>query len=457
MLTRADLYPYQQRTVTHVKDNKEAFLMLDVGLGKTITTLTAVSDMMDTCEVFGTLVLAPLMVVKAVWEQEARKWEHTKDLRFSVIHGTPLARTKALRENADIYLLNYEGLPWFVDRMKRVYLSKGKSLPFNMIVYDESTKVKNSTSKRVRALCKLLPYTDRRVALTGTPAPNGLLDLFGQFLCLDLGKRFGTGISYFKKQYFISDYMGYNWSPMKGARAAIHKKVADITIQLKKEDYLDLPPVMIQDLVLPMNGKARKTYDILEKEYFVELDGGAEIEVFNAAALSNKCLQASNGACYTDEDGSWSELHDLKIDALKDIQEEAGAEPLLVAYNFRHDLARLRKAFPEAVHIKDGDTAEIIERWNRGEIKMLLGHPASCGHGLNLQHGGHHLVMFGLTWNLELYEQVIGRLDRPGQTKPVIVTRIMIDETIEQAVALALDNKAETQDALRAAIKEYRR
>lgn len=454
------LRPYQKEDADFIVEAPGAVLWSDVGLGKTATALTAIAELLDRCELTGVLVVAPLAVVKTVWRQEAKEWEHTSHLRFSLVCGSPAVRKRALSASADVYLINYENLPWLVT-LANDMLEEGMSLPFSMIVYDESTKMKNSQSKRVKATVKsLLPHMHRRLALTGTPAPNGLMDLFGQFLCVDGGARFGTAVTWFKQCYFIADYMGYNWSLRRGAGEEIQEKIRNITRQRKKEDYIDMPPVIFNTRRIELTPAIKKKYDELEKEFFVELDEG-EIEAFNAAALASKCLQASNGACYLpNEDGGpkeWIPVHDLKINALVDIVEEAAGSPVLISYLFKHDLERIKKAIPHAVSIKDGPVEEIVEQWNAGDIPVLLGHPASMGHGLNLQHGGHQLIMFGLTWDLELYQQVIGRLDRPGQDKPVIVTRLIVRDTIEEAVAEALSAKAGTQDELREAVKEYRR
>ena len=463
MRSKSDLRPYQRADVDHILNHKAAMIWSDVGLGKTATALTAIEELMDRGEVYGTLVLAPLSVVRAVWRQEAKEWEHTKHLSFSLIHSlaktakeTEAERLKAIDTRSSVYLLNYEGLPWFAEVMVKKYLKKGRRLPFNMVVYDESTKVKNKTSKRTRAICRLLRYVERRVVLTGTPATNGYMDLHGQYLCLDGGERLGANKTDYQAMYFQPGYVPHTWTIRKGAKEIIQRKIADITVQRKKKDYLDLPPVVYRDMWLDLPEAQREGYDELEKEFFLQLDG-KEVEAFNAAALSNKCRQFANGACYVgDERREWAHAHDMKIEALRDIY-KASKTPILVAYNFRHDLERIKKAFPKAVSVKDMPIEEIVKRWNAGKIDMLLGHPASMGHGLNLQFGGHTMVMFGCTWDLEHYQQVIGRLDRPGQKHPVIVIRLVMEDTIERAVVSAINSKAETQDKLREAIKQYRR
>lgn len=453
MRTINDLRPYQAEDADHIVANKASMIWSDVGLGKTATALTAINELFNTMQICGVLICAPLSVVKAVWRQEAKEWAHTKHLTFSVVHGTPKQREEALASPAMVYLINYEGIEWLVKHLAK----KSNGVPFDALVYDEVTRMKKHTSKRGKAIRKLLPLMSRVVGLTGTPAPNGYLDLFGQYLCTDMGQRLGTSFTGYRGSYFMSDYIGYNWSLRTGAKESITAKIADATRERKKEDYLDMPPVIVQNRMVQFDEKEQEQYKELEKEFFVELDAGGEVEAFNAAALSSKCLQFANGACYdTEERSKWHEASTAKLGALRDLLDEIGDKPVLVSYNFRHDLDRIRREFPEAVSIKDGPVEEIVEKWNRGEIPMLLGHPASMGHGLNLQFGGHHLVMFGCTWDLELYQQVIGRLDRPGQTDPVVVTRLIVEGTIEEAVITALEGKATEQSALRAAIKNYR-
>ncbi len=463
MRPESALRPYQDEDAASIVENESMMIWSDVGLGKTAIALTAMVRLFNSLTVHGCLVVAPLAVVKAVWRQEAAEWEHTQHVTFSVVHGgdgngaqTEAARVEALNTPAMVYLINYEGLPWLVDR-----LAKEGRIPFNMAVYDEVTKMKNGykrASRRGKSMGKLLPLMDRVVGLTGTPAPNGYLDLYGQYLFVDKGARLGTSRTAYRDQHFMADYMGYNWSLRAGAKEQITGSIADITRERKKEDYLDLPPVVEQDRKVLLSSEERKAYDELEKEFFVALDGGGEVEAFNKASLSNKCRQFANGACYdTEERTKWHHTSDAKLNSLKELVEELGDEPVLISYNFKHDLERIKKAIPGAVSVKDGPIEEIVARWNRGEIKVLLGHPASMGHGLNLQFGGHYLVMFGCNWDLELYQQVIGRLDRPGQKNTVFVIRLLAENTVEDAVSESIKYKAEEQVSLREAVKNYRR
>jgi SNF2 family DNA or RNA helicase len=307
----------------------------------------------------------------------------------------------------------------------------------------------------------LLPYFPRRVGLTGTPAPNGLLDLFGQYLCIDLGRSFGLGYTAYKEQYFLPQFDGSRWKPRKGAREEIYDRIKDSTISMSKDEFLNLSPVIEVDHRISLPKNLEPKYKELERELFVELDSGEEIEAFNQSALSMKCLQFCNGAVYTEDvgaiDRSWSLIHNLKIQALAELVEATTQGGVLVSYQFKHDAARIKQHFPDAVQIQYGDAEGIIDRWNRGEIRILYGHPRSIGHGLNLQRGGNHIVFFGVTWDLELYQQIVGRLDRPGQTMPVIASRIVIENTIEDRVLSAISVKTKTQAALAYAIREYRR
>lgn len=435
-----------------------------MGLGKTPITLTTIQKRRDALQVYGTLVLAPLRVCQTVWEQEAAKWSHTTDLSFSLVHGPASTRERAILRRADIYLLNYENVVWFVETIERLYLSKGKYPPFNMVVYDEVSKMKNAGSKRHKALQRLLPYIPFRMGLTGTPAANGYLDLFGQFLALDGGIRLGNKKKHYEEAYFTKEnrYSHSKHLINVNAESAIKRAISDITIQMSAEDYLDLPPVMYNDIDIVLPPDIMAQYDLLEKEMFLELDSGAELEVFNAAAKTNKLLQFANGACYLSPGGEWAPVHQAKLDALEDVIEEAGRVPVLCFYEFRSDVERIMKRFPkDAVHLKGGlstkATQDIINRWNAGEIPLLVAHPASAAHGLNLQYGGHTMVWFGLNWSLELYEQAIARLARQGQTKSVMIHRLLARNTMDYAVSESLDNKANTQNALRSAIKEYRR
>lgn len=466
LLQPYDLHDYEVRAVNHVLVNPFSMLWMDVGLGKTITTLTSIVELMDRCLVFGTLVVAPLRVCQTVWAEEAKKWSHTQGLSFSLIIGTPKERHYALRKRADIYLVNYENLPWLVDEIIHVYLSRGEYPPFNNMVFDEVTKMKDATTGRHKALRRILPYIPYRIGLTGTPASNGYKDLFGQYLAVDGGQRLGAQITDFKEEFFDSSgYMGYDISPKQGSENAIKARIVDITLQMSNAEYATMPPVTFNDIEITLPTAVQVKYEQLEKDAFVALDSGEEVEVFNAAALMNKCLQAANGALYTDEADTagprvWGVVHDEKLDALGDILEESAGQPILCLYAFQSDLARITKKFPQAVHFGGSMTTDqvkdLVRRWDAGEIPLLVGHPASVGHGLNLQYGGHTMVWFGLNWSLDLYDQAVGRMVRQGQKYPVIIHRLLAKATLDEAVRDALTYKAATQDELKATINQYR-
>lgn len=437
-LTRDLLHAYQERGVQFIKDTNKCALFIDLGMGKTLTTLTAISDLSDSLDIGKVLVIAPLRVANTTWHKELKNWEHTKHLTYSICTGSEKNRLQGLMKDADVYIINRENVKWLVDYYK-------KSWPFDMVVIDESSSFKSSKSQRWKALRKVLPYTERMVQLTGTPAPNGLMDLYAQVYLLDTGERLGRNMTAYKSRFFESDFMGYKYMPREGSENKIYSLIDDLVMTMRAEDYLQLPDRidLVQSVALPP--KLKGQYDVLEKEFIAEIED-TELAVFNAAALANKLLQFSNGAAYTDEHKNWVELHNGKLDTLKDIVEDNSGENILVAYNYKTDLERLQKAFPDAVVLDKEGAA--VEKWNNGEIKMLLAHPASAGHGLNLQHGGSMIVWFGLNWSLELYQQFNGRLHRQGQAKPVRIIHLVAEGCIDEKVMKAIEAKAKTQDEL---------
>lgn len=452
-----DMHQYQVRGVKHGLDHQQAMYWLDMGLGKTIIALSVIMERMAREQVSGTLITAPLRVCQTVWRQEARKWTHTEHLKFSLIHGKPQERARAALVPADIYLINYENLNWLVDFLIDQRLSKGMYPPFNQAVYDEVTLLKDWSTVRHEAIRKLLPYIPYRMGLTGTPASNGYLDLFGQYLAVDAGARLDYRVTHYRDNYFSKSFGGWGYDLKPGAEEQIQTAIADITLEMSAEEYLELPEVIYNNIPVLMPDKARRHYIELENQMFTELDNGAVVDVANAAVLTSKCLQAANGALY-DEEHNWQEIHTAKLDALEDIVEESSGQPLLVLYNFIFDHERIKKRFPDAISFRDyKDPEALVKDWDAGKIKMLIGHPKSMGHGLNLQYGGHIVVWFGLNWSLDLYLQANARVARQGQTKPVIVHRILTVDTMDYSVLDALDNKATTQQELRAAINRRRR
>lgn len=446
MRSRSDLHPYQRQAVEFILERKRCALFLDLGLGKTVSSLTALSDMLDGFMAHRALVIAPLRVANSVWRQEAANWEHTAHLDVAVCTGTPAQRLAALARGADITVINRENIPWLVQHYK-------KRWPFDALVVDESSSFKNPSAKRFKALKRILPMVDYVVLLTGTPSPNGLLDLWAQMYLVDKGQALGRTMTAYKQRFFESDFMGYTWTPRPGADDTIHQLIQPVTMSMSAEDYLDVPPRidLIEHATLPAG--ARRFYAEFERELLASLDNGEEIEATTAAVLANKLLQAANGAMYT-EDGRYEELHTAKLDALAEIIEQNPAENTLLAYNYKSDLARLQARFPQAVVLdKEG---KAVDDWNAGEIPLLLAHPASAGHGLNLQAGGSMIVWFGLNWSLEFYQQFNGRLHRQGQTKPVRVVHIVADGTIDERVMQVLEGKDKSQAALLEALKPKR-
>lgn len=442
MLTRELMHNYQCKGVEFIKTTPKSALWLGCGLGKTVTTLTAISDLLDEVEVRKVLIIAPLRVANSTWHTELLNWEHTKGLRYSICTGVEQRRIDALNVNADVYMINRENIPWLVEHY-------GKRWPFDMVVIDESSSFKSSKSQRFKSLKKVRNLISRMVQLTGTPTPNGLLDVWSQIYLLDGGERLGRSMTHYKQCYFTSDYMGYKFTPVHNAKSRIEAKLKGLVLTMKAEDYLELPDCVHVTKKVQLSKKLLDTYQSFEKEFVLSLDD-SEIAAFTAATLANKLLQFANGCIYN-EYREPQIIHSAKLDALEDIIESANGEPVLVGYNYKTDLARIIDRFPHAqVLDKEG---EIIPKWNNGEIQLLLCHPASAGHGLNLQKGGNVLVWYGLNWSLELYQQFNARLHRQGQLKPVTIYHIVTEGTIDEKVMFAISNKAKTQDELLEALK----
>jgi SNF2 family DNA or RNA helicase len=444
MLSRENLHGYQRRAVSFIRDRRRCGLFLDMGLGKTSSALTAASDLIENFSVHKILIIAPLRVANSVWAQEARKWAHLKHLRVSVCTGAQKARLVALQADADVFVINRENVAWLVETV-------GPKWPFDMVIIDESSSFKNPSSQRFKALRRVLPKTEYMVLLTGTPSPNSLLDLWSQIYMIDFGQALGRTMTSFKQRFFEPDFMGYKFTAREGSADKIHALIAPNVIHMSAEDYLDLPERI--DLIerVDLDRDTLATYNEFEETLLAQLDDGEEVEASTAAVLANKLLQFANGCMYTGADGKWSLIHDSKINALLEIIEDNPNENILVAYNYRFDLERLQAAFPDAVVLDKKQ--ETIDRWNRGEIKMLLAHPASAGHGLNLQGGGATITWFGLTWSLELYQQFNARLHRQGQLKPVKILHVVARNTIDERVLNVLSFKNATQKQLLQALK----
>lgn len=446
MRSLTDMHPYQTRAVDFIKEKKRAFLMLDLGLGKTVTTLTAVSDLLDSFEIKKTLIIAPLRVANTVWRQEAAQWSHLNHMAIRVCTGSAKQRAAELHRSADIYVINRENVDWLVT----LYSDKW---PFDCVVIDESSSFKNPSAKRFKSLRKVLPFTSHMILLSGTPSPNGVADLWAQCYLIDNGMALGRTATMFRQRYFEQDYNRFDYRPREGAAKTIREKIAPFCLSMSASDYLTVPEKISLSHTVTLPGDVMFKYEQFEKELILE-HSGVEIKAVNAAVLAGKLLQFSSGAMYTGLAGShdYVTVHDEKITALNDIIEDNAGENILVAYNFKSDLERLQKAFPQAV-VLDNDP-ETVNRWNAGEIPMLLAHPQSAGHGLNLQHGGNLTVWFSLTWSLEYYLQFNARLHRQGQGRPVRIIHITCAGTIDELVHKVLSVKDADQNALLGALKD---
>jgi SNF2 family DNA or RNA helicase len=439
--SEVDLHDYQHRAVEFLCERERAGLFALMGAGKTVTTLTAVSRLLSEMMVKKVLVIAPLRVARTVWPHEPQHWSHLQHLRVVEVLGDQKRRLKALDADADIYSINRENVAWLVEHY-------GKAWPFDMVVVDESRSFSDHQSKRFKALKAVLKHIRRVVILTGTPAPQGLADLWAQVYLLDDGERLGRTVTAFRSRWFDLNQWTHEWKPKSHAQREIEEKISDI-VQVV-ESYDGLPSGTRNVIECPLDAAAFEKYEEFERERVIEL-AGAEITPANAAVLAGKLLQFAAGALY-DDDRNVHELHTSKLDALADLVESLGGEPLLVAYWFQHDLDRLKQRFPKA-RVLD-KSQRVVDDWNNGKIPLLFAHPASAGHGLNLQRGGCNVCWFSLTWSLELYQQFNARLVRQGQGRPVILHHLVVPGTIDEVVLKALDGKADGQARLIAAVKE---
>lgn len=437
---------YQAYAIDYIEKHPVAAVLLDMGLGKTVISLTAIADLLfDSFEAHRVLVVAPLRVARDTWPAEIAKWEHLKGLTYAVAVGTVKERKAALMAGADITIINRENLGWLID-------SSGFPFDYDMVIIDELSSFKNHKSKRFQSLMKVRPKVKRIIGLTGTPSSNGLMDLWAEFKLLDFGERLGRSISHYRNNYFIPDKRNgeiiYSYKPMPYAEDAIYRKISDITISMKSTDHLQMPELITSQYEVQLSEDEETRYEELKADFILELPEG-EVTAANAASLTGKLSQLANGAIYDDE-GNIVEFHDRKLDALEDIIESANGKPLLVAYWFKHDLQRIKKRFD----VREIKTSKDIIDWNNGNIPVAIIHPASAGHGLNLQEGGSTLVWFGLTWSLELYQQTNARLWRQGQTSgTVIIEHIITKGTIDERILKALSLKEVTQNALIDAVK----
>ena len=444
-------HDYQKYAIDYIEAHPIAAVLLDMGLGKTSITLTAIHDLLfDRFEVEKVLVIAPLRVARDTWPEEVKKWDHLKDLRLSVIVGTEAERLAALSRKADIYIINRENIPWLIEK-------SGYPFDYDMVVIDELSSFKNHEAQRFKALMKVRPKVKRIVGLTGTPAGNGLMDLWAEFKLLDGGKRLGRFISQYRMGFFRPDRRNgqviFSYEPLPGAEEQIYEKISDITISMKAKDHLKMPELISAECPVAMSASEKKKYETMKKDLILKVMD-VEITAVNAASLSNKLCQMANGAIYT-EDKDVVELHKRKLDMLEDLIEQANGKPVLVAYWFKHDKKRIEERLDKiGIKYKPIESSESIEKWNKGELPVGLIHPASAGHGLNLQSGGNHIIWYGLTWSLELYQQTNARLWRQGQTEAtVVVQHIICKDTIDERIMHAISEKDKTQSALIEAVK----
>ncbi len=443
-------YPYQQYCIDSIIYNRSVGLFLDMGLGKTVITLSAIHDLRyNRWEVAKPLIIAPKTVAEATWTTEARKWDHLKMLRVVPVLGTQQQRLRALATPADAYVINRENVPWLVEHFKNAW-------PFDMVVLDESSSFKNSQSKRFKALKLVRSRIKRLVELTGTPSSNGLEDLWAQIYLLDGGARLGKTLSAYRQMYFVPGKRNrttiFSYDPKEGSFDAIKHAISDICISMKAEDYLSLPDVMTNDVPVVLDAKAQKAYVELETELLLQVDEST-ITASSAGVLTGKLLQLCNGAIY-DEDKNPVAVHDCKINAFLELIEQLNGQHALVFYNFQHDRDRLIEALTgTGLRVRVYSQAQDERDWNNGEIDVLLAHPASCGYGLNLQRGGHHAIWFGLTWSLEQYEQANKRLHRQGQEHPVVIHHLIVQGGMDEAVIEALHDKGDMQGALMDALR----
>lgn len=436
---------YQKFATDFIINHPVSAVLLEMGLGKSVISLSAINELMlDYFDVSRTLVIAPLRVANSTWPDEIKKWDHLKHLNYSVVIGSEKERLDALRKPAHIYLINRENVDWLITK-------SGVSWKFDMVVIDELSSFKSYQAKRFKSLLKVRPKIKRIVGLTGTPSSNGLMDLWAEFRLLDMGERLGRYITYYRQNFFVPDkrnqQMIFSYKPKEGSEKMIYSLISDITISMKSKDFLKMPECVMNEVVVSLSDKEQKLYDSLKQDMVLFLEEN-EIDAINAAALSNKLLQMSNGAVYNDDKESLH-IHDRKLDALEDLIEGANGKPVLVAYWFKHDLEKIKDRFD----VRKIKSAKDISDWNEGKIPVALIHPASAGHGLNLQAGGSTLIWFGLTWSLELYQQTNARLYRQGQDSTVVIHHILTKGTIDEDVMKALKAKEKIQDALIDSVK----
>ncbi|XHW37374.1 DEAD/DEAH box helicase [Streptococcus dysgalactiae subsp. equisimilis] len=438
-------HDYQRYATDFIINNPISAVLLEMGLGKSVISLSAINELMlDYFDVSRTLVIAPLRVAISTWPEEIKKWDHLKYLSYSVVTGSEKERLDALKKPAHIYVINRENVDWLITK-------SGFKWFFDMVVIDELSSFKSYQAKRFKSLLKARPKVKRIVGLTGTPSSNGLMDLWAEFRLLDMGERLGRYITHYRQNFFIPDKRNqqiiFSYKPKDGAEKVIYQLISDITISMKSKDFLKMPECIMNEVVVSLSEKEQKLYDSLKKDMVLSIED-EEIDAINAAALSSKLLQMANGAVYNDDKES-IHIHDRKLDALEDLIEGSNGKPVLIAYWFKHDLTRIKERFD----VREIKTGKDITDWNEGQIPIAIIHPASAGHGLNLQLGGSTLIWFSLTWSLELYQQTNARLYRQGQKDTVVIHHIVSKGTIDEDVMRALKAKEKMQDALIDSVK----
>ena len=442
-------HTYQTRLKDFIMSHRYAFLTVDMGLGKTVTTLTAIAELLDCVEISRVLVIAPKSVAENTWTSECAKWDHLAHLRVSVVMGDEKHRIKALTTPADIYVINRDNVQWLVEA--------SMGWPFDTVVIDESSSFKNPQARRFKALRKVRPKIRRLILLTGTPSPNGHMDLWSQMWLIDMGQRLGHTLGAYRTRYFrpgrSNGHVVYDWHLRPGAAEEIGAKMQDVTVSLKAEDWLEVPDLIESDTLIALSPSESKAYRDFERDQLMSLDG-KDIEALTAASLANKLLQFTGGAMYDTEHG-WHTVNDAKLRALEDLIETSGEEPVLVFYQYKHELERLRDRFKALQPVTFSGEPEILKAWNEGRIRLLLCQPASVQYGLNMQQGGHIIVWYTPTWNLEQYQQANARLHRQGQNRPVLCYRLICAGTIDERVIRAISGKCGAQEALLGMIRAY--
>lgn len=435
---------YQGYATQRIINDKVVGLFMEMSLGKTVATLTAIDSLIyDSLEVDKVLVIAPKRVAENTWPDEIKQWDHLRHLRIAVAIGSERKRKEALASRADVYVINRENTQWLVAQYQQAW-------PFKMVVIDESSSFKAHDSKRFKAMKMVRPFIDRIVLLTGTPAPNGLMDLWSQIYLMDMGKRLGKFITHYRDRFFYKP-SEFKYEAKEEAADTIHDLISDICISMKTEDYLELPDVLYSTVHITLEHDEQERYNHFERERVLEVDDADNITAVNAAALSGKLRQLASGAIY-DENKQWVDIHTAKLDMLQEKVEELNGNPVIVAYQFRHELERIKKRLKD-YKPRMLEKPEDLRDWNDGKIKVLLAHPASIGHGMNLQYGGHNLIWYSIDWGLELYRQMNARLPRPGQKHVVNIVHLVVKSTIDERILPALENKAKTEDALMEAVK----